>query len=332
MSSLEPTAHTARRAFMNVAIRVYAIASSVRSVSRIPLVAVLFVGCIAASSPGAASPEASVGPTASVATPSPDRHGASPAAVPSAELTLPPDGVALPYPDGCPAYALSPRRCAYIVEWAAREAGVKTDQATIQLLGDPACEGKTACSVMRSTAFVVRVRVIPSSGKSSDHSVFCGVGGQASLLCTETPRISLSVPTDGYHDIPCTGDAGNETCASPVPTIDPSVSAKGLPLRLPKVVVPIDHVGGYVVDLGDAVLPNGILSLTSATLADDTRVDVLIPDGIRLEVLGDDGKSLWNVYEQGWRAGTERVHVRLTFAVEEFQPGAALVFTDVLVN
>src|SRR5450759_4839045 len=38
-------------------------------------------------------------------------------ATPSPAATRPPADLALPYPEGCPAYNLSTRRCAYVVDW-----------------------------------------------------------------------------------------------------------------------------------------------------------------------------------------------------------------------
>ena len=93
--------------------------------------------------------------------------------------------------------------------------------------------------------------------------------------------------------------------------------------------IPINHTGTYAIDLGDAVLPNGILTETTATLADDRRSDVLIPQGIQLQVLGPDAKPLENAYAQGWRSGTETVHVRLVFTVGSFDPGATLELTNI---
>ena len=80
------------------------------------------------------------------------------------------------------------------------------------------------------------------------------------------------------------------------------------------------------------MLPNGILSEATATLPDDVRTDVLIPEWIMLEVIGNDGLPLRNIYEHGWRPGTERVHVRLVFTVESFEPGASLEITNVVVR
>jgi hypothetical protein len=269
------------------------------------------------------------------------RHGACVVEVddgkplPSPTATRPPAGVALPYPEGCPAYGLSPRRCAYIVDWALAGAGLAGQPAGIELLGDPACDGHpTPCAITRfGAAFVVRVRVTPAVGEATDHSVFCGPIGWNSLLCTDTPHIRISsVTMGGYFDIPCGPDGTPDECASPVPSIAPKAAAESVPLKVPSLVIPIGHVGDYAIDVGEAVLPNGILSEASATLADDTRTDVLIPDGIFLEVVGEDGTPIGNIYDHGWRPGTEQVHVRLVFTVESFDPGATLEITDLVVR
>ncbi|HEX5465807.1 MAG TPA: hypothetical protein VFW92_03935 [Candidatus Limnocylindrales bacterium] len=188
---------------------------------------------------------------------------------------------------------------------------------------------------VRTTTFVVRVRVIATSGSASDHPVFCGLGSETSMLCSDTPLIRVSTPISSYHDVPCGPGPGGEPgsrCATPVPTIAPPAAADADPLEVAATTIPIDHVGPYSVDMGDALLPNGILSQTTATLTDDRRSDVLIPQGIHLEVLGPDGKPLENAYAQGWRPGIERVDVRLDFTVEAFDAGATLEITDIVVR
>jgi hypothetical protein len=125
---------------------------------------------------------------------------------------------------------------------------------------------------------------------------------------------------------------GEGGCASPLPDIDPAVTDRAVPLSVPSLTIPIDHEGPYAVDAGTATLPNGVLSETAVTLTDDTRVDVLIPAGIRLEVIGEDGNPMSNKYDHGWRAGLETVRVRLVFDVDSFDPGAELVLTDLLVR
>jgi hypothetical protein len=275
---------------------------------------------------------ASASPTATIAPSLAPTIAISP--TPQAPPTRPPATVALPYPDGCAAYGLSARRCAYIVDWALAEAGVTADPATIELLGDPACEGKSPdCRTVTRLggSVIVRVRVIPASGAMSDHTVFCGLSNLTTFFCTETPRILLRAPMNGYHDLPCPGGE-NGPCATSMPTIAPAAAAQAVPLDVSSLTVPIDHAGPYVVDTGEAVLPNGILSEATASLPNDTRLDVLIPEGIRLEVLGEDGEPLVNIYDHGWRTGTETVRVRLVFTVESFDPGTTLVFTGIVVR
>lgn len=258
---------------------------------------------------------------------------------PSEGPTQPPAGVALPYPEGCAAYSLSARRCAYIVAWAKEEAGYgDADQVRAELLGDPDCpDGTTDCVINRTQSFIVRVRVTGPDGASSDHSVSCGVGGESTLLCTETPVIERHGPTtanSGYWDVPCSGEAPDNSCASPLPTIDPSTAAESRPLEVAALSIPIDHVGEYTVEVGAAILPNGILSEGTFDLVDESPTDMLIsPDGISLRVDSlDDGRPFFNIYEHGWHPGTERVRATLTFTVESYDPGAVLEVTNILVR
>src|SRR5690242_4497316 len=174
-----------------------------RGPSVIALLAVL-VGAIAlgslllstgrqpATEPSAAPPATAPGAVAGSPTPNPSpTPGTSVLTGTAPSMTRPPADVALPYPEGCPAYHLSPRRCAYIVGWALRQAGLTRDQATIVLLGDPYCAGKpAACQPVRlgGGSFVVRVRMTPQVGPGQDQAIFCGglLGGDRSMLCTDT--------------------------------------------------------------------------------------------------------------------------------------------------
>ena len=249
---------------------------------------------------------------------------------------MPPAGVALPYPDGCAAYRLSTRRCDYIVAWAKTEAGYSdADQVTAELLGDPDCpDGSTDCHPNRTMGFVVRVRIRSGNGASTDEPVFCGIFGDTTLLCTDTPVIrTISPTTNGYRDTPCTGEAP-EGCASPMPGPDPASRAAARPLAVPLVSIPIDLVGDYAVDVGEARLPNGILTNATFGLANASPADLLItPDGVSMVIESlDGGPPFENIYEHGRRPGTERVRATLRFTVESFQPGATLEVTDISVR
>jgi len=153
-----------------------------------------------------------------------------------------------------------------------------------------------------------------------------------SFSCTDTPRIRVTTPMSGYHDVPCGSDPAPGGCATPLPTINAGELPDAKPLEVTGLFVPIDHTGAYAVDVGDAVLPNGILSEATVPRANDTRSDLLIPDGIRLELIGEDGTPIENAYTHGWRPGVEHVHVRLVYTVEAFDPGATLILTSIVVR
>jgi hypothetical protein len=242
-----------------------------------------------------------------------------------------------PYPAGCAAYGLSEHRCKAIVEELAARLDVdRAAVAGIELLGDPGCgtdDPNVLCT--RTTSFVVRVRFHLADGRSLEDSVFCGVGGQHSILCTESPEIRVSSPMlGGYHDVPCAGEPP-DGCASPVPTIDPATAADAAPLVVPELDVVLDRVGEYRIEVGDATLPNGILRDAAFTLADlHPTTFATTEEGVRLEVLpgGPGGDPLWNLYEHGWRKGLERVSVILVFEITSFEPGATLEVRDLIVR
>jgi hypothetical protein len=259
----------------------------------------------------------------------------APLGEPAAGLT---EAVGLPYPEGCAAFELTARQCDHIVNRLGNELHV--DRSTvrdIRLLGDPGCDGvaedgtKVLC--MSTMALVVRVRFIQDDGHVLESAQYCGVGAEYDLGCTDPPTIRLSAPTlSGYQDVPCAGEPP-DGCASAVPTIDPAVAPKRRPLEIASLDVPLDHVGHFDIPLGNAVLPNGVLTEGSFALADDAQRDFLLVDGVvSLVVSGPDGKPVWNVYEQGWRAGTETVDAHLVFDVESLDPGAVLHVRDVAVN
>jgi hypothetical protein len=86
--------------------------------------------------------------------------------------------------------------------------------------------------------------------------------------------------------------------------------------------------------LGEAWLPNGLLTTADFALVDDWPPGVTILDGgVSLEVRSQrDGKVIWNKYEHGWREGIEGVEAVLVFDVFRYEPGATLSIQDVVVN
>lgn len=237
------------------------------------------------------------------------------------------------FPTGCADFQVTDRQCAFIVDRLAERLGV--DRSTvreIQLLGDPGCGTDPGVLCARTMAFVLRVRFIGNDGSAVEDSQFC-IGGDVDLACTDPPAIRLSAPTlDGYGDVPCAGELP-DGCASPVPTMHPAAASDGQPLRIAALDVPLDHVGVYSIPLGNAALPNGVLSETTFALVDARQTNFVLEDGVvRLVVAGPDGRPIWNVYEQGWREATETVDVRLELEVRSAEPGAVLQVRDVVVR
>lgn len=245
-------------------------------------------------------------------------------------------GSGVAYPGGCASFQLSARQCTAIVEYLAGTNGVDLSTVTaVKLLDQGPCDSDPGVTCPLTGRFLVRVRFVVAGGRAIEESWACtGVGRQYDQRCVDVPEIRLSSPTlDGYRDIPCTGDAPSG-CASPLPTIDPKARARAAGLRVASVDIPVNHAGAYDILLGPAVLPNGILSDASFTLADlhPTTFGVTM-DGVQLRVISRDGRgALKNLYAHGWRKGVEHVEVRVTFTVTSFQPGAVLQLRDVAVS
>ena len=174
---------------------------------------------------------------------------------------------------------------------------------------------------------------------TSDGIVRAGVihceGVASGPACVSGQHLSAdSIIHGGYMDTPCAGEPP-DGCATPVPTVDPAAAADATELRVERLDIPIDHVGDYAIKLGEARLPNGLLSVADFAFVDDTPRGVLMlsPGAvIRIHSLEPDGLPFANIYEHGWRAGTERVEAVLAFHVDHVEPGASLSIKDVVVR
>ena len=233
------------------------------------------------------------------------------------------------YPDGCAAFNLSARRCKAILDWAmAQPAAAKRVPTSVEMLGDPGCGAGTDPHVlcMRSTSFVVRMRLHFEGGGASDEPLFCGVGGQYSLLCTETPEIPLYGSTfGGYWDT---------TGATP-PPIPAKLLAASRPLSVATLDIPVDHLGHYEIEAGRAVVPMGILTHATVRLENpQTQSLTVSEDGVRFVIRSAEpgAKPFNNLYERGWHDGVEEVVAVIVFDVTSFQPGAVLQMRDLVLE
>lgn len=247
--------------------------------------------------------------------------------------------IAHPYPAGCADFDLSARRCQAILDWAVVKSGTAGRAiASVDLFGDPGCgPSYTNIQCTRTMSFVVRMRVHFGDGGSFEDSVFCGVGGQYSILCTETPEIALGGPTmdgSGYRDVPCANETG-EGCGIPWPSADPAALAAARPLRVPVLDIAIDHEGPYDIEVGHAVVPNGVIASSRVRLGNPmTQAVTVSDDGILFEVRPADPTAppFDNYYSRGWHPGPEEVVVSLRFRVTAFSPGAVIQIRDVVVE
>ena len=119
-------------------------------------------------------------------------------------------------------------------------------------------------------------------------------------------------------------------------TARPGGNRGGQELRVPRLDIPIDHDGQYEVPVGEATLPNGILSIAEFEFASPGwPSDLTIAEGIvRLDIrsLDDPDRLFWNIYDHGRIEGTERVGRSLVFDVLHHDPGAVLSIEDLVVR
>ena len=229
----------------------------------------------------------------------------------------------------------SPVRCANMADYVAATLETSRDDiVTLEVLPPPTPELIDGVPVINLGGATVDTVVRLRDG--SVHEVSMSCGGISPIYCRDDPQLQATSPTlAGYRDVPCAGEAP-DGCATPVPPPDPEALAAAKELRVPRLDIPIDHDGHYEVPVGEAMLPNGLLSLAELEFASpDWPSDLSIADGVvRLDIrsLDDPGRLFWNIYDHGRSEGTERVEAILVFDVLHHEPGAELSIEDVLVR
>lgn len=211
----------------------------------------------------------------------------------------------------------------------------REDVVSLEIIPEPTPETVNGQKILitRSGGPPIDVRVTLADGSTRQVSMHCG-GIPSSPACFDEPHLQTgSVTQGGYHDVPCAGEPP-DGCASPVPSAAPDALAAATELQIDRLDIPIDHTGPHEVRLGEARLPNGLLTTADFALVDDWPPGVtIIEGGVNLEIRSiEDGKPLWNIYEHGWREGTERVEAILMFDIFRFDPGATLSIRDIVVR
>lgn len=221
-------------------------------------------------------------------------------------------------------------RCQAMTDYVARELDTTRAQvARLVVFPEPTPEiidGQTIL-VTRTGGPPVDVEVTLRDG--SVHLVTLHCAGIPGNECRDDPHLEASsVMHGGYYD-------GTEAeLLGGRPSIAADALADAMALIVTRLDIPVDHTGRYEVPIGEARLPNGILTEADFALVDDWPAGVSILDGVRLEIrsLDDGGTPIRNIYEHGWRPDTEWVQAVLVFDVADFDPGATLGVMDIAVR
>ncbi|HET7029027.1 MAG TPA: hypothetical protein VFI34_00830 [Candidatus Limnocylindrales bacterium] len=226
-------------------------------------------------------------------------------------------------------------RCGAILSSAAEQLGIRDDDVTaVEIAPDPTPRPD---GMLETRGGSRGFGVLVHAGSTVREIQIC-YGLPSGPACSDLPDVGGwtlgSAIGNGYDDIPCPGEppAG---CPSPVPSPEPVALAAAEALRIDDRVIPVPASGPYQIELGEANLPNGVLTEARARLVDPTPDHVRLSSaGIHLEIrsLVPGRPPFMNRYEHGWWPGIEPVEVILVFEARHVDPGATIEIRDVLVR
>jgi hypothetical protein len=219
-------------------------------------------------------------------------------------------------------------RCLAMTDKAAFQLHTTREDITaIVVVPEPTPEVRDGVTILqtRSGGPPIDLLVTLADGTVHQTTLFC-VGVNTEPACVDDPHLDA-------HSISLDGGFYDRTAdATSVPSAAPDALEMATELHIDRLDIPIDHTGPYEIPLGEAWLPNGLLTEADFALVDDWPAGVTILDGgVSLEVRSD-GRPIWNIYEHGWREGVEGVEAVLVFDVFRFDPGATLSIAGVVVR
>jgi hypothetical protein len=223
-------------------------------------------------------------------------------------------------------------RCQAMLTAAAESLGVADDDvSSIDIDPDPTPRPDGILETLGGARpIVVRAHV----GGTVREVSMCG-GIANGPPCLDAPSWGIGSPIGGgYQDVPCAGEPP-DGCATALPTLEPKAIAGSRQLRIEHLAIPVGTIGRHEVRLGQAILPNGVLTVAQGGLVDPWPDGVrLSSEGINLEVRSRvaDRQAFTNLYEHGWWPGTEAVDVFLVFDARHVDPGATIEIRDVVVG
>jgi hypothetical protein len=230
-----------------------------------------------------------------------------------------------PYPDACESLDFPATQCDAIVAVAQANASIAPETVTsIDILLPPPRGG------VWDHGMIARVRFHHSALPDQTVEVWCtGLTSEIAHACFPDAQIRIYGHID--HDTPCGVDG--KSCATLAPTPGAAVQAIARPLRVASLDIPLDHSGPYEVEVGEAGLPEGVLSTLSGSLAETDPETFWIAEGIRIEARPVDPSrpSLHSVYRESFD-GVEPVKVFLIFDVTELTSDSVLQVRDLVVE
>lgn len=220
-------------------------------------------------------------------------------------------------------------RCQAMVDTAAQHLhATRADVVSVAIAPDPTPEVRNGVTILQTRGGAAPIVLLVTLQDGSTHPVsMCG-GIPSGPACSDDPQIEVHAMSldAGYRDVP--------EGSTPVPSIAPDALDMATGLRIDRLDIPIEHTGPHEIVIGEAWLPNGLLTTAEFALVDDWPADITILEGgVNLEIRSqEDGRVIWNIYEHGWREGIEGVDAVLVFDVFRFDSGAKLSIQDVVVQ
>jgi hypothetical protein len=230
------------------------------------------------------------------------------------------------YPEACESLDFPAGQCDAIVAVAQANASIAPETVTsIDILPPSPGNGTVGGQA------IARVRFHRSGQPDQTDDVWCtGITRISAIACDPNAKIGIGGHID--HDVPCTSEA-IESCATLPPSPRPAVQAIARPLHVAALDIPLDHLGSYEVEVGEAGLPDGALSTISAALGEPNPESFWIAEGIGIDVRPVDPTRppVGSVYREGFD-GVEPVKVFLVFKVTELTSPSVLQVRDLVVE
>ncbi|MBA2718643.1 MAG: hypothetical protein H0U52_05255 [Chloroflexi bacterium] len=233
---------------------------------------------------------------------------------------------------GCASISASERRCRAILGWALLQSGGADAVASVSVHPPPTRPPGVLGGIGPSVVVVVTA----IDGTETTLGFLCLTFDGAlpsDLKCSEDAQIPVVTALD--HDVPCGAQPGGAT--HPCATLPPKPRAQSVadsdPLRVASLDVPLDHLGHYEVFLGDASLPDGVLTERSARLVDPSPETFWIEGGVSilLRPTTPGRPPILSVYRDPFD-GPEPVKVYLVFDLSVLDRAAVLQIRDIVVR